>query len=247
MHVYTGEPGCPGAQQRLRGVLVVGVVEAATVTADGDEEGTAVMCQKAEGAGDAEQGIFKHVISFTTRQVMAMRLNAFVYCGVRQPGEPSEDVPDGAGVPGFCGDVQVTDTQVIFEHVVECVQGIQSVMDEAADFSTVAGILVTQLGVDEAIGSNDKATAPEELPQGIVRIYVVMCPLICAAHSELIDGAEQRVSDSQKDHHALGGLGGVRLFRRVEQHAVVEGAVVAADVCPAQLVYQGRETCSQNV
>ncbi|GBE59529.1 ABC transporter, putative [Babesia ovata] len=160
-----------------------------------------------------------------SEQVMAMRLHAIVYCGVRQPGEPSEDVPDGAGVSWLRGNAQVTDTQVIFQHVVECVQGLQSVMDEAADFSIVAGILVPQLGVDDAFGSNDEATAPEELPQGIVRIYVVMRPPICAAHSEPVYAAEDYISDCQEDHGALGGLGCVRLFRRVEQHAVVEGAV----------------------
>ncbi|GBE59554.1 hypothetical protein BOVATA_010470 [Babesia ovata] len=145
-----------------------GVVEAATVTADGDEEVVRQdSCVDETEVQPRGEDVIKDVIAVVvsiSEQVMAMRWHALVYCGVRQPGEPSEDVPDGAGVSWLRGDVQVTDTQVIFQHVVECVQGLQSAMDEAADFSTVAGILVPELGVDEAIGSNDEATAREELP-----------------------------------------------------------------------------------
>ncbi|GBE59152.1 family transcriptional regulator, putative [Babesia ovata] len=210
----------------VAGVLEVGVVEAAAVTADGDQQGTAVMCQKAEGAGDAGQAIFKHLISFATRQVMAMRLYAFVDCGVGETGEPRQHVPDGAGVPGLCGNVQVAGTQVTFEKIVECAQRLYDIVDELSNLLAAAVTVISQFAVLNCGGRHTVAAALEEHAEAAADVNVVIRPLICATHSELIDGAEQSVSDGQKDHGALGSLGGVRLFRRVVEDAVVEGSVV---------------------
>ncbi|GBE62848.1 hydrolase, putative [Babesia ovata] len=158
-------------EANLCGVGVVGVVEAATVTADGDEEGTAVMCHKAECAGDAEQAMLDHCITLAPEQDVAMRLHALIEHGVRKPCEPRENVPDGAGVPWLRGNTQVTETQVTLEHVVEFVEWLHDIIGELSNLLAAAVTVVPELAVRNARRGDPVAALLEEGAQGGEWIY----------------------------------------------------------------------------
>ncbi|GBE62897.1 cobalamin biosynthesis protein, putative [Babesia ovata] len=157
-----------------------------------------------------------HCITLAPEQDVAMRLNALIEHGVRKPCEPRENVPDSTGVPRLRRNTQVTETQVTLEVFVEFVERLHDIIGELSNLLAAAVTVVPELAVRNARRGDPVAALLEEHAEAAADVNVVMCPPICAAHSELIDGAEQRVGDGQQNEGAFGGLRGVRLFRRVD-------------------------------